>query len=303
MIDTRKKKVLLIGNPIAGKGKAGRLIRQFVQAQEQKGYQIEVFLTRSAEEANRRAGHIEPDVGTLVVAGGDGTLNDVLNGLFDPSRIPIALLPLGTANILAHELALPNSPEAVAQGVDRGKVRWLDMGLAGDHRFLMLVSAGFDAMVTEEVHRTRGKSLGYWGYVHPVLKMFARYRVPDLRVTVDEREGFQGAFVVVSNTRIYGGFLAFADRARCDSGHLDVCIFPKGSLLALSWYYLAALHGAVSRVKDVTYLTGKRVLIESREPVAIEIDGDPFGTTPVLIDLVPSSVPIIVPDRRPLHTK
>lgn len=292
-----KKKVLLIGNPIAGKGKSEALIRQFVQGLEQRGHQIETFLTESAGDANRRARSIEPDVGTLVVAGGDGTLNEVLNGLSDPSRIPIALLPTGTANILAHELAAPCRPEAVAHAVERGNVRWLDMGLAGGHRFLMLLSAGLDAMVTEEVRKRRGKSLGYWGYFLPVLRGLARYRVPELRVTVDERQGLRGAFVLVSNTRNYGGIFRFADRARCDSGHFDVCVFPKGTLLSLSRYYLAALLGCVSRVTDVIYVTGRRVRIESREPVAIQIDGDPFGTTPVVVDLLPGTVPIVVSQR------
>jgi len=171
------------------------------------------------------------------------------------------------------------------------------MGLAGGHRFLMLLSAGLDAMVTEEVRKRRGKSLGYWGYFRPVWRGLARYRVPELRVTVDERQGLRGAFVLVSNTRNYGGIFRFADRARCDSGHFDVCVFPKGTLLSLSRYYLAALLGCVSRVTDVIYVTGRRVRIESREPVAIQIDGDPFGTTPVVVDLLAGTVPIVVSQR------
>lgn len=299
MIVTMKKKVLLIGNPIAGKGKSRALIHQLVQQLERRGHPIETFVTGSAGDANRRARTIEPDFGSLVVAGGDGTLNEVLNGLRDPSRIPIALLPTGTANILAHELAIPNAPDAVVHAIERGRVRWLDMGLVGDHRFLMVVSVGLDAMVTEEVRKTRRRSLGYWGYFFPVLRGIARYRAPELRVTVDRREAFQGGFVLVSNTRNYGGVFTFADRARCDSGHFDVCVFPKGTVLALSWYYLAALRSSVSRRTDVTYVTGRRVQIESREPVTVQVDGDPFGATPVLVDLVPSAVPVVVPHGPP----
>jgi YegS/Rv2252/BmrU family lipid kinase len=234
-------------------------------------------------------------VGTIVVAGGDGTLNEVLNGLSDPSRIPIALLPLGTANILAHELALPSKPGAVAEAIERGHVRRVDMGLVGGHRFLMLVSAGLDAMITEEVGRRRGKKLGYWGYALPILKTLFRYRSPELRVTAGDREAFKGGLVVVSNTRNYGGIFTIADRACCDSGHLDVCIFPKGTIPALIWYCLAALGGRLSRGTNVIYLTGQRVRIESSKPVAVQVDGDPFGTTPVVVDFVPSAVPIIVP--------
>ena len=295
MVLGMKKKVLLIGNPIAGRGRSEQLIREFVELLERKGYQIETFFTESAGDANRRARQIEPNVGMLVVAGGDGTLNEVLNGLPNPSLIPMALLPTGTANILAHDLALPNQPVAVAQAVEEGCVRWLDMCLAGDRRFLMLVSAGLDAMVTEEVRRRRGRALGYCGYFLPVLKVLSRYNAPSLRVTVDEYESLQGGFVLVSNTRNYGGIFTFADRARCDSGHLDVCVFPKGSFPYLVWYYLAALRGRVSRETNVTYLTGRRVRIESEEPVPVQVDGDPYGTTPILVELVPSAIPMVVP--------
>ncbi|NIS71514.1 MAG: hypothetical protein GTO12_22045, partial [Proteobacteria bacterium] len=209
--------------------------------------------------------------------------------------VPIGLLPLGTANILAHELSVPKIPEAAAQAIEEGRVRWLDMGLANEHRFLMVASAGIDAMVTAEMRRKRRKKLGYWGYVIPVFRALSQYWVPRLSVEVDEQKAVQGGFVVVSNTKNYGGIFTFADRARCDSGYLDVCVFPKGTLFALLRYYFAALRGRVSKETDVNYLLGKRIRIESQQPVAVQVDGDPFGTTPVLIDIIPSSVPIIAP--------
>jgi YegS/Rv2252/BmrU family lipid kinase len=290
-----KKKILLIGNPVAGRGMAHRLIAEVVQELQQRGCKVETFLTRSAGDANHRARSVEPDVSAVVVAGGDGTLNEVLNGLPDPSAIPLSIFPLGTANILAHELSLPKKPKAAAEAVDQGRIRWLDMGLAKDRRFLMLVSAGLDAMVSKEVSQRRGTRLGYLGYLLPVLMVLTRYRSPDLRVTVDEREGGRGAFVLVSNTKNYGGIFTFADRACCDSGHLDVCIFPKGDFVALLRYYFAAFRGTLSMEADVTYLQGQCIRIESRRPVAVQVDGDPFGTTPIVIDIMPSSVPIIVP--------
>ncbi|MBW2055905.1 MAG: diacylglycerol kinase family lipid kinase [Deltaproteobacteria bacterium] len=288
------RKVVLIANPVAGKGRPEELFHLFVQAMERRGYRVETHITRTAGEATLCARTVKPEVEALVVAGGDGTLNEVLNGLVDPSRIPIALLPTGTANILAHELGLPTRAEAVAETVQGGRVRRLDMGLIGGRRFLAVVGAGFDAMVTQEVRRTRQRGLGYSGYVLPVLRSLVRYRVPELRITVDGAEQFQGAFAVVSNTRNYGGIFTFADQARCDSGHFDVCVFPKGTVFALTRYYFAALRGGVSGIPEVRYVTGRSVRIESEEPVAVQVDGDPFGATPVEIDLVPSTVPIIV---------
>ena len=286
--------VTLIANPVAGSGRADRQIQKLVQILDRRGHHVEIFITQAAGDARRCASRIETDTGTIVVAGGDGTLNEVLNGIADPSHTSIALLPTGTANVLAHELGLPNKPEDVAGILDQGVVRKLDMGMIGDRRFLLLVSAGFDAMVTEKIQRGR-KGLGYCGYVLPLLGVLAHYRAPELMITVDGHEELNGAIVVVSNVRNYGGIFSIADLACCDSGHLDVCIFPRGTIPALCRYAVSALRGKVSSLAEVAYLTGKRVRMESEEPVAVEVDGDYFGTTPVVVDVKPACVPILVP--------
>ena len=289
--------VLVIGNPAAGSGKTNRQIEKLAQILERHGHLVDIFITRATGDARRWASRIEPDTGIVTVAGGDGTLNEVLNGLADPGHTPIALLPTGNANILARELGLPYKPEAVAGMIDRGIVRKLDMGLVGDRRFLLLVSAGFDAMVTENIQRSRRGPLGYCGYLLPLLKVIARYRAPELKITVDGQERVKGSLVVVSNVRNYGGIFTVADRACCDSGYLDICIFPRGTMPALFRYALSALRGKVSNLAEVAYLTGSWIRMESDEPVAVEVDGDYFGITPVVIELKPACVPILVPQR------
>ncbi len=131
--------------------------------------------------------------------------------------------------------------------------------------------------------------------------MTARYRAPELKVTGDGQEPLKGALVVVSNVRNYGGVFTVADQASCDSGYLDICIFLRGTIPALLYYALAAFRGRVSTLTEVTYLTGRRIQIESEQPVAVEVDGDYFGTTPVVIELKPACVPLLVPQGPPNH--
>jgi YegS/Rv2252/BmrU family lipid kinase len=289
--------ILLIGNPVAGRGRANQQIKDLVRILERRGHRVNVSLTRAAGSARRWASQIKPGIEAIVVAGGDGTLNEVLNGILDPSQIPIALFPLGTANVLARELGLPKKPEQLAEILEQGVIRKLDMGLLGGRRFLLLVSVGFDAMVTEKMRRTRKGSLGYRGYLLPILRVLAHYRPPKLRIEVDGQKDLTGALVMVSNVRTYGGIFKVADRACCDSGHLDICIFPCGTIPDLFRYAVRAFRGSVSTLAEVGYLTGRRIWIESDEPVAVEVDGDYFGTTPVVIDLKPACVPILVPAR------
>ncbi len=289
------EKVLLIGNPIAGYGHTESTIREFVQILKERGYRVETYITASAGDALRRAERIEQGVGTLVVAGGDGTLNEVINGLNDPSRIPIVLLPTGTSNVIAKELSLPSKPEAAAAILEKGEVRRIDMGLIDERRFLAFVSVGIDAMIAEELLRARKTVIGYRRYIRPVLKVLAHYHMPELMVSVDGGDVLEGGLVLVSNTRNYGGILRIADQAHCDSGHLDVCVFPKGTLAGFGRVYLAASRARVSRLEEVSYLTGRQIFIDSVEPVPVQIDGDYYGRTSVLINLRPSRVPMVVP--------
>jgi diacylglycerol kinase family enzyme len=198
--------------------------------------------------------------------------------------------------MLARELRIPDTPECVAEIVDRGKVRLLDMGLVGSRRFLMVVSAGFDAMVIESIERQGWRPRGYIGYTLPILRVLRHYGSPALRVRVDEGERHEAGLVVVSNIRNYGGVFTMAERARCDSGRLDVRILPHCSVPRLVRYALAAFRGRLSKLVEVGYLTGERVQIESREPVAVEMDGDYFGRTPVVVEIRPASVPVVVPE-------
>ena len=331
---------LVIGNPIAGGGRGERGIAALERALRARGLAVETFLTRNGGDARRRAGELAPDVQGIAVVGGDGTINEVLNGLADPSRLLLAQLPLGTANILAHELRLPRSAAGVAEAIRRGRVQRMDMGViagAGEEgrrekgegrrengdarvspdapapasrlpspfsplrapppprRFLLVASAGFDAMVTRDLLEHRRGALGYKGYVRPILRTLRHYRDPALSVSLDGGPPLPAALAVVSKVRNYGGLLAVTDRAACDSGHLDVCLFPRVTPRTLARYMWAAWRGRVSALPEVTYRTATRVRLDAVVPTAVQVDGDYYGTTPVELTLQPAAVGVVVP--------
>ncbi len=290
-------KILVVVNPVAGGGAAARGAERVVRLLEGRGHAVECFSTRNPDEAGERVRQRESEGGLdrIVVAGGDGTMNDVLNGLEDPSRVPLAHLAYGTANMLARELRIPRDPDALAALVESGACRRLDLGRAGSRRFLLVASSGFDAMVTRAISRTRRGTLGYSGYARPILHALRRYRAPQLRVSVDGGEPVAGALAIVSNIRNYGGIFSVADRARPDSGVLDVCVFSGERVADLVRYVFAAATRRVSRLPDVRYRTGRRIVIEALEPTAVQIDGDYRGTTPLTVEVDPSVVPVLTP--------
>lgn len=289
------KRILIVANPIAGRAGAERSAHKLFQFLNDSRMPAELFFTRMAGDARNRARVVDSGVRSVVIVGGDGTINEVLNGLPDPSRIPIAILPAGTANMLAHELNLPSNPRLVARIIQEGMMKRIDMGLADGKRFLLLVSAGFDAMVTQEVSRSRGGALGYRGYLLPIARAVGRYRRPELEITVDGKQA-AGGLVVVFSIRNYGGLFEIDAVAGHDSGHLDVCVFHGGNLPSVLRYSVALVTQKIPQLPDVTFLSGRNIRIEGKNgPVPVEVDGDYFGTTPVNITLKPAHVPILVP--------
>jgi diacylglycerol kinase (ATP) len=292
-------KILVIGNPIAGTGQADRWINVFARALEQHGHDVQVFMSKRSGEALEKAGAIDGDIDRIVVAGGDGTVNEVINGLSDPKRIPILHLPTGTANQLARSLDLPFDPYELANILEHGSIRRIDMGLVENHRFLLLVSSGFDARVAREVKKSRNDTLGYAGYVVPILRACASHRAHQLHVIIDDKQTIPGCNVMVLKVRQYGGVLVFAEEARLDSGHFEVCIFQQGSIPWMSLYAVAGLVGKATELPGVIRVRARMVRIESEDPIPVEIDGDHFGITPVNIQMQPSVVPVIVPNSAP----
>jgi len=291
----RLLRVGIIGNPIAGRGRAVERIEQLEKDLVRRGCRVTTWMGDRPGAAGERAGRIGDEVDRLVVAGGDGSIHEVLNGLSDPGRLPLAVLPVGTANLLARDLHLQGDAQAVARTVVEGRVRRLDMGLIdGSRRFLMVASCGFDATVIRSIHERRRGPLGARGYVLPIVRSLWAYRPPILRVSVDGGSPVRGGLVVVANTPTYAGVLCVAAAARCDSGVLDVVVVRRGSATALARYAWMGWRRRLSTLPDVVTLQGTSVRVEADRGTDVECDGEWYGRAPIRIDLVPRCVPVMV---------
>jgi len=287
--------VLVIGNPAAWNGRGRRRAAELVRQLERRGHRVEWFVTTRAGEARSLAARFEGRVDCMVAAGGDGTLNEVLNGLAEPGRTPLVPMALGTANMLARELAIPRDPERLVGLIEADAVRRVDMGRVDRTRFLGVVGVGFDAMVTERVRDVRRGRLGYRGYVLPILRTLARYRPPRLRVRLDGGAPVECELLIVGNLRCYGGILRVTAAARCDSGRLDACLFRSAKRAELVRYAWAALRDRLAGDAQVLYRSATRIEVDGDGAVPVQIDGDARGATPVEIAIEPGAVPILAP--------
>lgn len=235
----------------------------------------------------------------VVAAGGDGTVNEVLNGLcaVPAGRRPVlAVVPLGTVNVFARELGMPSSPEAAWERVRDGQSRTLDVAVAthggGCRRFVQLAGAGLDAEAIRRVRRGLKKLAGPLAYVWAGMTAMAG-RLPIVEVTGG------GALrrcelALVGNGRLYGGGFRVFPSATLDDGMLDVALLERANPLALARALTAAWHGRAERLPGVHHATSAAFEMRSGHAGArFQVEGDDAGALPVRFTVEAAGVRVI----------
>jgi YegS/Rv2252/BmrU family lipid kinase len=291
-------RALLIGNPSAGVGKTTRTIERFCEILTDLGHQVDRRITSKSGDAREWASTIAPEFDRIIVAGGDGTVNEVVNGLKAPHRIPLLHLATGTANMLSRDLGLPSNLKDLAHLLQNGQVVYSPLGLVGEKRFLLILSAGFDASVVEYISKSRSGALGYLGYAAPIVKAALNYRPTPMRIIVDESSELVGESVMGLRVRHYGGYFIFSEHARLDSQFFEILVLHEAGIMRIIKYALAALARRTSHLKGLSAIAGATFRIESDEPVAVQADGDYWGKTPVTVRMSPDCLALIKPPEK-----
>lgn len=290
--------IVIVANPVSGRGRAIAAARALEKELARRGAGVVLRETKTALDARRFASEADDDTRALVSVGGDGTLNEIVNGRRGRAY-PVALLPAGTANVLGRENGLPSEPGAVAESILAGRTRSIDLGEANGRLFVTLVSVGFDAAVTRELARRRLGTASPFSYVAPALRTLREYAFPPLRVAVNGAPAPGPAFgVVVAKTRNYAGWFRLARRVAPDDGALEAISFTRAGRGALLLYFAAMALGRVSLAGGVEYHEGVReIAVDSDSRVPWQADGDPAGETPLLVRVLPRALPLVVPER------
>lgn len=288
-------RVRVIANPVAGGGRGAERAEALGAALRERGADVDLVLTERPGHCHEAASEWEG--GRLAVVGGDGTLNEAVNGLRDLAS-SVAILPTGSANVVARELAVPRDPAAVADLIVQDSTRVIDTGLAEGKRFLLGAGAGLDAAIVEAVNRRRGSRSSVWRWVWPTVHTAVRYPFPKIRVTVDgDVVSEEGQYVIVGNCRYSAGVFPATPRADMSDGSLDVAIIRN-----LSWHKLPLLAVTVWRPKylnhpDIQHLKAKRVELKPVDGAAVplQIDGDPAGHIPATFTVEHEAVRMVAP--------
>jgi len=288
--------ITVIFNPTAGRRRHKRL-RATLHALAELGLDCTVIETRGPGEAERIARYAAPvDRSILVVAGGDGTINEAVNGLLSAAGPlpPLAIIPLGTANVLAHEIGLAVDPMTVARTIAAARRLRVRPGRINGRHFLMMVGAGFDGAVVATVDPAWKRRVGRLAYATRTMVESWTYPFPMMEGTIDGKK-FAARWIVVCRGRHYGGPFVAAPDAHLANPILTVCLLQRGGSWNVLRYGAALLTGRMGMLSDVTIETGNVVTIEASDLSPVQGDGDIIARLPVLIDMAEREIDLIVP--------
>ena len=256
--------------------------------------EAKIFLTEKPGHGEKLAREaVEKGYHTIVAAGGDGTVNEVVNGL-NPKTCTLGVLPVGTMNVLALELGIPPGLEKALAVIRAGKRRKLDLGRANQRKFIQLAGVGLDAETVRRTPLDAKRAWGPWSYLLTAAQLMV-VPPPVLRVKVPGRKEIRGAMVLIGNGRHYGGPFQFFPKADMADGLLDVCVFPKSGPLDLLWYLQAVLLGGPESLPEVVYMQVPELSVEAEDKVALEVDGECNGETPVDFRIEHKVLDVIIP--------
>ncbi len=301
---------LLIHNPNAGHGGAKRRA-QLDEARSifaASGIEAELAETKGPGDATEIARRATVERRQLVIAcGGDGTLNEVVNGLAGHSnghRVPLALLPAGTANIFAKELTLPWDIPSAARRLIRGNVVDIALGLATpvnepskQKYFLSVAGAGPDGMIVYSIDLELKARLGILAYWWQGAREVFRYQFPHFRVTIGGQSE-DSSLVVVGRTKHYGGPFKITTLADLYEDKFEVMTLnTRSGFRYLS--YLPSLWMEKLRGTDGVFFSKTESLVcepLDDKPVYAQVDGEPLGRLPVEFKIIPAALKVLVPE-------
>ena len=296
---------LLIVNPAAGQGRPQEALEALQAALAPLLGGIVVTQGPGDAERAARAASEEGRFDAVLAAGGDGTINETVNGLLagqaaGGAALPLGLVPVGTQNVLAHELGLPSSDlGATLTMLQAGRTRLVDVGLAGTRHFVLMAGFGFDALVVREVLRPMKEWIGPAAYAFATVGALAKHRSTALCLTLDGQEIRSEAYlVVIANAASYAyRQIKLAPFAALDDGWLDICVFERAPTdrVGFAAQMMAVLMRRHLRDPRVRYYRAKHIGLASDPPIQGQLDGEVFGQTPLEISILPRVLPVFVP--------
>jgi len=287
------RRLLVLVNPIAGRGRK-RYLQKVLAALRAEGAQVSVYTTEAAGQAWRMAASTAATrADVIVAAGGDGTVNEVVNGLAANSVPPaLGVIPLGAANVFARNLRLPHRPAALARCLAEARALPFLPGSVNGRLFVAMAGIGFDARVVAGVSTGLKRHVGKGAYVWQSLRELARNR-SRLYVVRCGGEERSAAGVVAARGRHYGGGFVMAPEARLARPAFELCCVAGGGALDIARQAIALGLGRFHRLVDLEQRQCTAAEVDGPADEPIQADGDLVGYLPARIAMAGRPIQVV----------
>jgi diacylglycerol kinase (ATP) len=295
-------KCKIIYNPTSGNESFKYDLVEIIEALSRKEYSVEVSPTQRKEHATSLASQAcEDNIDLIIVSGGDGTLNEVLNGLMQYTLRPkILFIPSGTTNDLAHTLMLPKDPIKCLELLKEGNLVKMDVGKINDKYFSYIAASGAFTKITYSTSSQLKTHLGYFAYLLSSIEEIPKLDKPNhYRITIDDEVIEDDyVFIMISNSTGFGGFKNIFRETKLNDGEFDVTLVPKANIKIVG----DAITGLVSGLKHdkdmgFIYKSGSNITVECSKDTKWNIDGELGPVGVVKIENIKKAFEIYVPKK------
>jgi diacylglycerol kinase (ATP) len=303
----QRPSTLMIVNPASGAGRTGRRWPGWEARLRAEGGKFDVEFTQEPGHASQLAKQAALDgYQTVVAVGGDGTLNETLNGLIENDQavadVQLGLLPVGTGSDFARSINVPRHPLQAALHLLRAQPKLVDVGRIDCKRghekvtryFINVAGLGFDGEVADRVNRAGRKGAGTLPYLSTLLVSLGTYHNKQVTITLDDRtfEGWMNS-VVVCNARYFGGGMFIEPNARLDDGQLDVVILGDFNRLEVIANLPKIYRGTHLTHPKVSELRIRSMQVEAKERMFLQAEGELIGEAPVTFRVLPQILKVL----------
>ncbi|HEY8410120.1 MAG TPA: diacylglycerol kinase family protein [Pyrinomonadaceae bacterium] len=295
------RKATLISNPKTGRYGSRRLrpIQDVASQLRSLGVDVDLKLTGAPGDAAAIAAHAAENGSVdVIVAGGDGTINEAIQGLAG-SHARLAIIPRGTANVLARELKLPLDDEQATAVVARGNSRRIHLGLATEETtgvqrlFVLMAGIGLDASVVQRTHPRLKKRIGKGAFWISGLSHLADWKPSPFTLEIEGRE-YTATFAAIGKAAHYGGDLLITPGARLEEPEFEVCMIDELSRFRYLRLLSYAVRAGMPRDKPGVRFV-KTVCVRATGDAPVQVDGELIGRLPMRFEIAPHSLEVIVP--------
>lgn len=293
-------KAMFIYNPSSGKADADQYKEITINVLEGLGYKVIIKETEKQNDATVFAKQAcEEKVDFLLAMGGDGTINEVVNGLAEQPYQPLfSFIPLGTVNDFARALGIPLEPELAIEALKMNHTKMVDIGQIGDKYFMNIVAIGEIASRVAETTVEQKTKMGSLAYLLEGAKAIISSEEIEMTITHDQGV-WKGTpiLILVALTNSVGGFEKMVNSAEVNDGKLHIYIIKQAGLAAIARMGAKILFGNLEKDDGVELIESTKVLIESQAPLYCNVDGDEGDCTPLEIKVLPQHVKMLIPKK------